>query len=61
MGTPKTDPDYEHSEAALREVDSLVKRMQRWLDGRTDDTSGQLMREAIAELQAYEKQVERSS
>ena len=23
MGTPKTDPDYEHSEAALREADAF--------------------------------------
>lgn len=52
MGTPKTDPDYEHSEAALREKDgrSLTDRMARWLDGATDDTSAELMREAIDEI-----------
>ena len=54
MGTPKTDPDYEHSEAALREKDSrsLTDRMARWLDGATDDTSAELMREAIDEINA---------
>lgn len=54
MGTPKTDPDYEHSEAALREKDglSLIDRMARWLDGATDDTSAELMREAIEEINA---------
>ena len=54
MGTPKTDPDYEHSEAALREKygRSLIERMTRWLDGSVEYRSTELIQEAVEELQA---------
>lgn len=54
MGTPKTDQDYEHSEAALREKDgrSLIERMARWLDGSVEYRSTELIQEAVEELQA---------
>ena len=54
MGTPKTDQDYEHSEAALREKDgrSLIERMTRWLDGSVEYRSTELIQEAVEELQA---------
>jgi len=54
MGTPRTDPDYEHSEAALREKDgrSLIERMTRWLDGSVEYRSTELIQEAVEELQA---------
>ena len=39
-------------------VRPVVERMRRWLDGCTEDTSGELMRLAIDEIEALDRQVE---
>lgn len=33
-------------------MSDLVNRISRWLDGRTDDTSGKLLKEAVIEINA---------
>lgn len=41
-----------------RHVRTLVERMRRWLDGATDDTSDELIRLAVDEIEALNRQIE---
>ena len=41
-----------------RPVRPLVERMRLWLDGATDDTSAELMRLAVDEIDAMNRQIE---
>lgn len=59
MGTPKTDPDYEHSEAALRDEDAFDEWMLAWSPKHqpTDDaTETRLLRRCWAVSAARQRE-----